>query len=498
MRLRRRWIAAIAIAATLGLWLLLSGELTDDYGRTSLMRAAQAGNESEARTWLAQGARINRQVASDDLEGLVAMLGFFQEYPANQVGYTALMFAVENGHVPMSRMLLDEGADPNLVARGGDTALWLAVTKGNVEAVQLLLEKGAKPDAGGNERRYLASPLMAAAGMRVPNADAIVALLVTAGANLNVTDEAGDTPLILAVRNGNVAVVRRLVEAGADVTIRDRKAGWTALMWATHVAEQRTPARGGVADGARAEILALLQPGEAPASGSDADFQLVRAILKGDDAGVEAALKAGARAQATDQNGEPAVFLAAVRGQATQVKALIAAGASVHVEYQDRSIVSAAVAGRNADTLREVLAADPATSGKQDALWQAAVYGQADMVKLLLEAGTKPPPGLPIVHESVRYGGADVIRQLLQAGADPNHLGRGETALAAAVSYGKEDVVRVLMEHGADPAIAGASGKTPMQEVERVLALPHAPEDYKAKYRRIGALLARSGNASDR
>lgn len=55
--------------------------------------------------------------------------------------------------------------------------------------------------------------------------------MIAAGANVNVKDEHGNTPLLEAARNGHDDVVRALLAAGADMKVRndDNK---TALMLA--------------------------------------------------------------------------------------------------------------------------------------------------------------------------------------------------------------------------------------------------------------------------
>lgn len=50
------------------------------------------------------------------------------------------------------------------------------------------------------------------------------------GADPNVVDVSGQTPLLIASRARNKKVVRRLLEAGADVSIPDRS-GLTPLHW---------------------------------------------------------------------------------------------------------------------------------------------------------------------------------------------------------------------------------------------------------------------------
>ena len=56
-------------------------------------------------------------------------------------------------------------------------------------------------------------------------------LLLQAGANVNVANVNGQTPLMAAARNGHIGAVRLLLEAGADVNAANAK-GQTALMGA--------------------------------------------------------------------------------------------------------------------------------------------------------------------------------------------------------------------------------------------------------------------------
>src|SRR5207244_3795588 len=65
---------------------------------------------------------------------------------------------------------------------------------------------------------------------------AMVDRLLNAGANAQQLGTNGETMLMLAARNGNPVVIKRLAGAGADVNATERLRGTTALMWA---AEQR-------------------------------------------------------------------------------------------------------------------------------------------------------------------------------------------------------------------------------------------------------------------
>lgn len=58
------------------------------------------------------------------------------------------MLSTYHGHLPLSRLLLQHGADPNRLNDRGQSPLAGAVFKNEVEIVELLLEAGADVDAG--------------------------------------------------------------------------------------------------------------------------------------------------------------------------------------------------------------------------------------------------------------------------------------------------------------------------------------------------------------
>lgn len=124
-------------------------------------------------------------------------------------GATALLSAVGKGHAGVARLLLDAGADVNAQDARGISALMMAAQDGNADLVQLLLERGADVDI--KVFRYLSTPLWyAAAGGH----EAVMRLLIAAGADLNASDANGITPLMIAEQEGRSGAVRVL--SGAD------------------------------------------------------------------------------------------------------------------------------------------------------------------------------------------------------------------------------------------------------------------------------------------
>jgi hypothetical protein len=126
----------------------------------------------------------------------------------------------------------------------GDTALHAATAGYRVEIAKMLLAAGGDPSAAGNHRR--SQPLHYAAdgcpGNPLWDANrqvAMIRLLVDAGADISAQDKNGATPLHRAVRTRCAAAVKCLLAAGADATIRN-KPGSTPF----HLAVQNT-GRGG-------------------------------------------------------------------------------------------------------------------------------------------------------------------------------------------------------------------------------------------------------------
>ncbi|MFC9337617.1 ankyrin repeat domain-containing protein [Streptomyces sp. NPDC057020] len=119
--------------------------------------------------------------------------------------------------------------------------------------------------------------------------------------------------------------------------------------------------------------------------------------------------------------------------------------------------------------------ADP--EGREDgetALYRAAVGDEAGIVRVLLAAGADPGRGsgadgddLPLCGAAVG-GHTEVVRALLAAGAAPDQEeAYGFTALAWALRLGHSDTARLLLEYGADPDRRGPDGILPLVAAAR-------------------------------
>ncbi len=95
-----------------------------------------------------------------------------------------------------------------------DMALIKTASEGNAGALAVLLQRGARPDAGAGE-----TPALFAAA--AANHTECIRVLLDAGADINVRNTKGSTPLMAAAFHGKLDALRQLLDAGADRHLRN-------------------------------------------------------------------------------------------------------------------------------------------------------------------------------------------------------------------------------------------------------------------------------------
>ncbi|MGP4042802.1 ankyrin repeat domain-containing protein [Streptomyces sp. 2A115] len=153
---------------------------------------------------------------------------------------------------------------------------------------------------------------------------------------------------------------------------------------------------------------------------------LFTAVYESDEDAVVRQLRAGASPESVDEDGQTALYLAAVNDEPGVVRLLLAAGA----------------------------APDRLSEGTDSPLCGAACGGHTEVVRTLLVSGAQPDLveafGFTALTWAVQRGHAPVVADLLAAGADPDRpTPAGEPPLVAAARRGSPGCVRALLAHGA-------------------------------------------------
>ena len=143
-------------------------------------------------------------------------------------GRTPFHVAAFTGHRPIAQALLAAGADPNRLDDQRYDAVTIAAVRDDPAMVKTLLDNGASATL--ITSRYDGTALIAAAHL---GHDGVVKELIRAGAPLDHVNNLGWTALIESIVLGDggprhTATLKALVDAGANVNIADRN-GQTPL-----------------------------------------------------------------------------------------------------------------------------------------------------------------------------------------------------------------------------------------------------------------------------
>lgn len=175
-------------------------EAVTGVGKRPLYLAVEGGNADVVKCLLRHEALIDA-----DVEGL-----------------TAVHEAALRGYVEILQLFVDKQADVNGRCRLGDP-LFLAVRSGNKDAVELLLRADADPNAFNHD---LDPPTALHLASLYGDVE-IVERLLDAGAQVDLRDMEGATPLFRAVHHNHQMVAKLLIDRGAN--IRVWKAGRISL-----------------------------------------------------------------------------------------------------------------------------------------------------------------------------------------------------------------------------------------------------------------------------
>ena len=475
----REGMTAIALAAVNGnaamIELLLDAGADPDAklrnGETPLMMTARTGNPDAIEALLERGAEID---AREDLRGT-----------------TALMWAAAYGNPEAVRVLIAHGADyaakSNPIPRGrrpylapSARARIEAFRRGEGQAgrsipVDLAAEDGTgftdddfadEPDEdefGGEELRPpSADPTPSAQGPQTTD-DETTGTGEVVRRDQSEAEWGGLTPLVFAVREGDLESVRILVEAGADVN-QTTAYGWTPLLTATqnryyqigrYLLEQGADPN--IAnDGMWAPLYIAtdnrnIEGGDYPTRKPDMDhLEFIELLLEaGADPNIRMNSSTETRTIFTHQwlyeEGATPFLRAAQSGDLTLLRLLLAHGADPNIATYD------------------------------------------GVTPLMVASGIGWVEG--VTHEWSPEETLEVVKLLLELGADVNAQDAldGRTALMGAAHKGRNDVVQLLVDHGADLGLRDIGSR---DSIHLLAGLTWQAIDYAEGLVRVGVLSA--------
>lgn len=445
----------------------------DHRGRTALHVAAELGRDQLAQRLAAAGATLDAE---------------------NTEGQRPLAVALANGHVELAISLTESGADPNVrvndvplllmavrAAQGelidailandgridvvdadGNTVVHAAVESERIELVQRLAEAGAlidqQNDAG-------ITPLAIAVERRL---SPVIEHLLANEASPNVASVHGRPLVVEATIGGRADLVGLLIEHDGEVTVSD-DAGRTPLHYAVAAGD--------------AELTALLIDNHADVNTGDDDGRtpLAEAVDAGDQAMVTRLLEAGADAEGR-VGGEPLTFIAARGGHTEIAQMLLDRGADAEARNRAGDALLHVAATSGSDPLVTALLEGGAEVDRRQQserrltpLHVAVAAGHASTVKLLIEHGADVDAQSASRESMLAFGreGGDpeVLKHLLREGvrADNEH---GQAILTRALLTDHErdvdgELIRLLVERGADINATDEHGRSLLELVMR-------------------------------
>lgn len=190
-------------------------------GTSALLMAARSGNMAAVEVLANAGADANAiddgPIIGEDgathrfgQKGMAPLM-----YVANRGGDST--FLCEQTGENAVRSLIDNGAELDIATPSGETALVFAIKSEHTRAVQLLLEAGADPNVISTEQWNIKyGPIRSALGVAIEfeRPDALE-MLLKAGADPNAITTSGSTALCLAALAGDVLSVQSLLKGGA-------------------------------------------------------------------------------------------------------------------------------------------------------------------------------------------------------------------------------------------------------------------------------------------
>ncbi|MEQ8364859.1 MAG: ankyrin repeat domain-containing protein [Cyclobacteriaceae bacterium] len=243
----------------------------------------------------------------------------------------------------------------------------------------------------------------------------IVEYLISKGADVLGYNDAGSTPMIMAVSNSDEKMVGLLLRSKADPNQKERKGlEGTPLMYCSI--------------NPNTNIASLL-------------------------------IDNGAEVNTIDVNKDPAINWAAYYGNIAFMKLLIGHGADLSMQSKHGTSLDVGLRLWHADSVMDAFRPtrfNKVIDTKTESLLYAIKSNDNKKVEALLKKGAnanaKDGLGTPLLQIAVESGSNEIVKRLLSNGATPDQMNRvGQVPLAFAARFKHLETTKLLLDAGANP-----------------------------------------------
>ena len=183
-------------------------------GATALIMSVIKGHIKVTKLLLNAGADRNVTLQNLSLEKIALMQNhtelakIIKEHNVADKSYMNILFihAALKNNIVMVNKYLEAGADIDNVVQGNVTSLLIATSNGNIDLVKNLVERGANVN--------IHNPLFASAKH---GHSEITKFLIDSGANIEALSNNNDNPMFATVHNGHYQDVKYLLDAGSSI-----------------------------------------------------------------------------------------------------------------------------------------------------------------------------------------------------------------------------------------------------------------------------------------
>ena len=316
--------------------------------------------------------------------------------------------------------------------------LYRACLNGNAEEVAALLKTGADPNTVATEHEQIQTSLLGIAADK--GYCDILSLLIAAGADVNLRDSSGRTPLhivsenITSDRSATVRIARELIAAGIDINAVSciNRTALTEAVFADN-----------------AELVQLLLEHKMDPLAAD----------KYDITPLSAAINPKVKQSAKH-------IVQYMISHDLVTKEIVYLFTYHAILSRDKSLL--AELARKWDNW-----ADPGRA--PNPLYAAVNMNDPDILRFILDLGAGKPEGAfrHTLSMAVSKGNIGVLQILLEAGADPNAEGivsggASNLPLITAAEFNDPKMVQMLLDHGADPDLTNSEGELALAKASRL------------------------------